>query len=80
MQTMRLPGPQRSEARFVNRTINVKEISMKRNLAMLSLVCVLAVAAIAQTSQLKAACGACCQGKCTPACCQHGCGSCCPGK
>jgi hypothetical protein len=53
---------------------------MKRMIATLSLVCVLAVTAIAQTSQIKAACSACCQGKCTPACCQHGCGGCCPGK
>jgi hypothetical protein len=68
------------EVRFVNRTINLKEIPMKRTIAMLSLVLALAVTAFAQTAQIKSACAACCQGKCGQTCCQHGCGDCCKGK
>jgi uncharacterized membrane protein len=71
------------EARFVNRIINVKEISMKRTIAFLSLGLVLAVTAIAQASQLKAvkaACGACCGGNCSQSCCPDGCGNCCKDK
>jgi hypothetical protein len=71
------------EARFVNRIIDVKEIQMKRTIAFLSLGLVLAVTAIAQTSQLKvvkAACGACCGGNCSQSCCPDGCGDCCKGK
>jgi 4-hydroxy-3-methylbut-2-enyl diphosphate reductase IspH len=71
------------EARFVNAINNVKEIHMKRTIAFLSLGLVLAVTAIAQTSQLKAvnaACGACCGDNCSQSCCPDGCGDCCNGK
>jgi hypothetical protein len=56
---------------------------MKRTIVFLSLALVLTVTAFAQTSQfnsVKAACGACCGGACTPDSCLHGCGDCCQGK
>lgn len=56
---------------------------MKRTIALLSLGLVLAVTAVAQTSQLKAvkaACGACCGSICSQTCCPDGCGDCCDGK
>jgi len=63
---------------------NVKENSMKRTLTLLSMSLVLAIAALAQTSQptTKAGCANCCKDKCGQSCCKDGCkgGGCCGGK
>jgi hypothetical protein len=57
---------------------------MKRTLASLSIVLVLAVTAFAQTSRLSAKalyCNACCHSHCGQSCCTDGCtDSCCQSK
>jgi hypothetical protein len=72
------------EARFVFTVFNVKEISMKRTIAYLSVMLALTVVAFGQTSQPKSAKGDCCATCCPDGCGQHCCGacsgSCCPGK
>jgi len=51
---------------------------MKRTFALLSMSLVLAVAALAQTSQptTKAGCANCCKDKCGQSCCEKGCNKC----
>jgi hypothetical protein len=74
---MKQPETQTVSGHDLYPAFNVKEIPMKRTIAMLSLVLVLAVTAFAQTSQLKSACPDCCKdGSCTT-CCPNGCGDCC---
>jgi hypothetical protein len=69
----------------MNRTNHVKEISMKRTIAILASTLVVTVLALAPVAQAQmaaraACCGSCCPDGCKDCCSDGNCSKCCQGK